>query len=340
MAWPSVVVTLLVLAGSASVAATEPSRSASQLSGPSPRPGGSGLSVVVENGRVSLSAHGVELAAVLAELSRQAGFTLSLDAALEARAARETRTTALQDLSPEHAVRRLLAPASLVFVYARDGLAEVLAYDDPRGTAREVRTPVPGARTKPRPMVEGTGPVTPKPRPLVESSAMPIDKPVPVFDGPSGEKPAPLGPADEPLTDTEQARPDPAALEAQVLSATDAAVRWRAMEDLAQSGDTARASSTASRVLAQERDPEVLERALTVLSDQESVPLEPLLLFASSQGEASLRVRSLQMLVERGESDSRISELLTRLARSDRSADVRESAKGLLEDLRRTANAR
>ena len=295
--------------------------------------------MVVQGARVSLSAHGVELAAVIAELSRQGGFPISMDAALEARAARETTTAVLHDLSPEDALRRLLTPASLVFVYAQDGLAEVLAYDDGASAAREI-TATRAPRTKPRPMVEGMGPLLPKPRPLVESSGVPIDKPIPVFDGPTGEKPTPVSEADEPVTDARQAQPDPAVLEAQALTAADAAVRWRAMEGLAQSGDAARISSTASRVLEEERNADVLERALTVLSDQSSVPLDPLLRFAASQSQTSLRVRALQMLVERGEDDSRVSELLTRLARTDRSSDVRASAKAILDDLRRTTAPR
>ena len=309
------VASLLVLAGWTSLGFAEPSR----------------LSVVVQGGRVSVSAHGVALAVVLTELGRHGGFAIGLDAALEARAARETTTTVLDDLSPEHALRRLLAPASLVFVYAQDGLAEVLAFDDEASDAREITR----ASAKPRPIVDETGPPMPKPLPLVDESGPPIDKPVPVFDGPSGTKPALASQTDESFL----AQPplDPVVLEAQALTATDASVRWRAMEGLAASGEAERASSTAARALETERNPDVLERALTVLSEQSSVPLDPLLRFAASQNQASLRVRALQMLVARGEDDSRVSGLLIRLARTDRSPDVRASARAILDDLHRPA---
>ena len=59
-------------------------------------------------------------------------------------------------------------------------------------------------------------------------------------------------------------------------------------------GDAALASNTAARVLGQERDEGVRERALTVLSELGSVPLEPLLRCAASAGHPDLRVRALQ----------------------------------------------
>jgi hypothetical protein len=83
----------------------------------------------------------------------------------------------------------------------------------------------------------------------------------------------------------------------------------------------------------------VLDRALTVLFEVESVPLEPLLRFAASDGHPALRVRALQWLTDRAKADPRVSELLVRLARSDGSSDVRESSKDLLDDLRRDATA-
>lgn len=312
--WLRAVFPLLVLLGWTSASPGEPSR----------------FAVVVHAGRVSVTARGAELVDVLAELSRQGWFSMRLDAALEARVARETTTAVLRDLTLEHALRRLLGTANLVFVYARDGLAEVLAYEDRAEVARALNGATGSRGVKPGvPVVEATGLPGVKPGiPVVEGTESP------------GVKPGIFSQADGPFRDGGDVRPDPARLEAEALTAADPAVRSLALEGLAETGDAALASNTAARVLGQERDEGVLERALTVLSEQESVPLEPLLRFAASHGHPDLRVRALQWLADRGEGDSRVSELLMSLARSDRSSDVRESAKDLLHDLRRDEAAR
>jgi hypothetical protein len=90
---------------------------------------------------------------------------------------------------------------------------------------------------------------------------------------------------------------------------------------------------TALDVLARERDPEVLETALGGLMGLESVPVEPLLEFAERQRNPDLSIQALELLSEHGRSDPRVSDLLTKLARESKNAEVREAAQDLLEDL-------
>jgi Esterase-like activity of phytase len=98
-------------------------------------------------------------------------------------------------------------------------------------------------------------------------------------------------------------RPDPARLAAEALMDADPAIRSTALETLAESGDSEATSTTAAEVLAHERDAGVLDRALAVLSEQEAMPLDPVLRFAGGDGDPGLRMRALSLLTDRGNED-------------------------------------
>ena len=100
--------------------------------------------VVLQGGRISVTAHGAPLMDVLAEVSRQGGFPIRLDAGLQGQVARARTDAVFDSVTPEHELRRLLQTESLVFVYTGNGLAEVRGYADrarraPRGVEAHPR---------------------------------------------------------------------------------------------------------------------------------------------------------------------------------------------------------
>src|SRR5262245_8722683 len=258
------------------------------------------VTVGVEDNRLSVVGGGAVLSDVLAEIGRQARLLFRLDPALEARVAEERTDAVIEALSPEQALRRLLPTDSLIFVYGANGLAEVRGYAD-RGQRR----------------AQGNG----------RARLQEMD---------SGAT-AGAGPA---MRSDEGASVDRAHLASQALTDADPEVRATALESLAGSGDAESAVATAAEVLARDRDEAVLDRALAVLGEQDTMPLEPVLRFAAGDGDPDLRMRALSMLRHRGDEDARVHGLLTRVARDDRSADVRETAKALLDDLRRHSGIR
>jgi len=122
-------------------------------------------------------------------------------------------------------------------------------------------------------------------------------------------------------------------LQREALRNPDPHARAIALDEMARKGDEALARDTALEVLRRDGDERVLARALTVLSDLERVPLDPILKFAATNRGAYLRVQALELLGEHGREDSRVTALLRTLSRRDPDAEVRESAKALLEDL-------
>ena len=95
--------------------------------------------------------------------------------------------------------------------------------------------------------------------------------------------------ASPPVRGDVEVRPDPARLAAEALTDADPETRSTALETLAESGNADAASSTAAEVLARESDAGVLDRALAVLSEQETMPLDPVLRFAGGDGDPDLR---------------------------------------------------
>ena len=122
-------------------------------------------------------------------------------------------------------------------------------------------------------------------------------------------------------------------LRGEALNNPDPAERSMAIEKLAGSGDQKLALETALGVLERERSPEVLKSALDLLLDQESVPLEPLLTLAASDREPATRLQALTLLSKHGARDTRVSEFLRTLAKSDTNEVVQKTAESLMQDL-------
>jgi len=124
----------------------------------------------------------------------------------------------------------------------------------------------------------------------------------------------------------------PGRLRSEALGNPDPAERASALDRLAASSDRALALWTALDVLEREREPEVLESALNLLSAQESVPVEPLLRIAVAGRDPTQRVQALELAAEQGKADPRVRGLLKTLS-TDQAEEVREAAQRLLEDL-------
>ncbi len=86
------------------------------------------LSVTLEADRLSMSVREAVLADVLAEVARASGVAIAIDAALRAELDQERVTVAMDRVPLEDAVRRLLGGRDAMFLYGRDGLAEVRVY--------------------------------------------------------------------------------------------------------------------------------------------------------------------------------------------------------------------
>ncbi len=147
---------------------------------------------------------------------------------------------------------------------------------------------------------------------------------------PSRQGPKSRRPTGQPTSATED---DPARLRSEALGNPDPAERASALDRLAGSSDQALTVATALDVLEREREPEVLESALSLLSVQESVPLEPLLRFATTARDPAHRTQALEMAAEHGKGDPRVRSLLGRLSTTDKAEEVREAAQRLLDDL-------
>jgi len=105
------------------------------------------------------------------------------------------------------------------------------------------------------------------------------------------------------------------------------------LDAMAAAGDEEGTVRAAVEVLERERDPETRETALSALGGLESVPVDPLLRVAETEGDPDLKIQALQLLIEHGRSDPRVSALLTKLTKESDSTEVREAAESLLEDL-------
>ena len=83
-------------------------------------------------------------------------------------------------------------------------------------------------------------------------------------------------------------------------------------------------------ILARATQPELIEDALDVLDNLETVPAEPLLAFAGGQRPAALRGQALRVLVRHWPKDPRVAALV-RASTRDPDAGVSELARALLE---------
>jgi hypothetical protein len=271
------------------------------------------FTVILEGERLSVAARGATLQEVLAEISRQGGFQLHTEAAVTARLAREPVNASFSDLSVEEGLRRLLGADNLVFIYSQARLEDVQVYA--AGSRRE--WPV-TKRAASRKISDEPQTVAVKSGSAEGSAAQPVQKSMIPERAP------------EPTDDA-----DPALRQEEALSHPDPSRRSAALEGVAGTGDERLARYTAVAVLERERDEGVRETALGILLDLESTPLDVIARLAAAEQEPEpFRVRALQLLADRGGTDSRVVALLEGLARSDAHEDVRESATALLQDLR------
>ena len=98
------------------------------------------LNVTLHDARLSVNARAASLQHILAEISRVSGISVYLEAGLETQLGDETTTVALEDLTVEEGLRRLLRHKNFIFAYSSTGLAEVKVYVE--GTGDFHRLPV------------------------------------------------------------------------------------------------------------------------------------------------------------------------------------------------------
>jgi hypothetical protein len=136
---------------------------------------------------------------------------------------------------------------------------------------------------------------------------------------------------------TEEPVDDPAEvarLRQAALNASDPSARREALEELSTMNDTTMLKDTLIHVLARERDGRVLETVLALgAQHDDALPVEALRSFVTSDRDATVRTIALDHLVSRGGNDPLMRNLLSTLAASDASEEMRDAAKNALESL-------
>jgi hypothetical protein len=266
------------------------------------------LSVKWNQGFLAVSARDTVLRDILSEMSRVSGIRVYLESSI---AAEERLTIDFDGLTPEEGLRRLLRANNFILVYSSGALAEVRVYTEGRG--QFVRLATPAAAPSPR-AARARRSGAAQPQAATEAKT----------------EPAPPARAAAAAPDAELVR-----LRTQALSNPDPSERAAGLDELASSDNIELALGTATRVLETERVSEVLQSALGVLANLDSVPLEPILAFINGERvqDADVRIQALEILTEHGQNDPRVRDVLTRVARSDKNNDVRKTAQDLLDDL-------
>lgn len=149
-------------------------------------------------------------------------------------------------------------------------------------------------------------------------------------------RPATIQPAAAPLARA-RATPPSAAEIAQLQNTalwnTDPGERSRALSRLSAFTDSSFARETALTALERERDSMVIDTAMALLRLQESVPIAPILQFASAGDRpGELRAQALELANEHGREDPTLRRALRILA-NDRDEDVRDTARRILQDI-------
>jgi hypothetical protein len=103
--------------------------------------------------------------------------------------------------------------------------------------------------------------------------------------------------------------------------------RIAALEELTGRSDEAVVRDTALEMLARDRDPQVLETALDVVSTLKSVPLDQIAQFVAAAREPALRIQALDILGDRVKEDPRVKIWLQSLSVTDGDDDVRSAAR-------------
>jgi hypothetical protein len=251
------------------------------------------VSVQLEGGRLSLTAETAPLGGVLAAIAEASGIAVRVDPTAQSEVMARPVTLRLERLEVERAMAQVLGSAHYVFLYSPAGLAEVRIYASSPGGAR---------------LASGRG------------------------DAARAGNPAGRSADDEDEEDAER-RAEAARWSRESTAALDPDERVQALERLSEVGDPALITRTALDVLQRDKHAEVLDAALDLLADQESLAIEPLLQFAAATPDRGLRVRALEILAERSPDDPRVPGLVRTLASRDPDPDFRETAAELLRSV-------
>lgn len=256
------------------------------------------LSVAISNGRLSVTAQEVPLVTLLGQISRLSGIRIRLDEAAKSQSAQELTTIAFAAVPLEDALGRVLRGRDVIVAYSRGGgIEEVRVY---------------GTRAQHRLSPSSNAPVV---RGVLESD--PINR---VVD--TRLRAADAREADDRARVTQ--------LRSDVMSHPEPRRRLSALERLTASADQQVIIDALAQVMEKESDRAVLDRALDIVADHDSIPLEPLLKLAMSKQPPSVRIKALKRLSEQGGKDPRVLETLRTLLH-DPTVGIRNTAQRLLD---------
>jgi len=270
----------------------------------------SAITLTVRNGLISLEARTVPLRAVVEAITERTGVRVLFDGSSRA-ALDELVDIAIQDVPVENALRLLLRGRNLVFVYGPARLAEARVYARAQATASAV-PPAASVSSTPRTgSPGGGGPAAAAPRAMGPATAAPAARP----SGP---------PADAATL---------AGLQREVLEHPDPVVRGRALESIVGSGDAARARDAALAMLDREPNSTLLQRALDLLAEDRTIPLDSVIKLALANPTPEVRVKALIHLGADAGRDARVRQTLEASAANDPAPNVRDAARALLQQL-------
>jgi hypothetical protein len=267
------------------------------------------ITLTVRDGLLSLEAREASLQAVIDEVTRRTGVRVHFD---EGSAARLDELVAIQirDVSVEDALRLLLRGRDLVFVYGPRRLAEARVYARSQTTAAAVP---PAASVSSTPTTGA--PAAFAPAPGNAASAAPA---------PTASAPA----AGPPLDSATLAR-----LRSEALESPDPGVRARALERITATGDAAPTRDVAVAMLDRESNTDLLQRALDLVADDRTVPLDPVVKLALANPAPEVRVKALTHLGADADRNPRARQTLEASASNDPAPTVRDAARALLQQL-------
>ena len=199
----------------------------------------------------------------------------------------------IHDVPVEDALRLLLRGRDLVFVYGLRRLAEAHVYARSQPTAAAVP---PAASVSSTPTTGSPAAFAPVPGPPLDSATL-------------------------------------AGLRSEVLESPDPGVRARALERIAATGDAAPIRDVAVAMLDRESNTDLLQRALDLVADDRTVPLDPVVKLALANPAPEIRVKALTHLGADADRNPRARQTLEASASSDPAPNVRDAARALLQQL-------
>jgi hypothetical protein len=259
------------------------------------------ITLTVRHGLLSLEARDVPLQTIVEAITERTGVRVRFDES-SASALDELVEISLQDVSMENALRLLLRGRDLVFVYGPGHLAEARVY------GRAARAPV----AAPPAASVGATPAAPPSAALAPGAAPPATPPV----------------AATPLDAATLTR-----LRSEALDSPDPDARARALESIAATGDGARIRDVAVAMLDRETNAGLLQRALDLVAEDRTVPLDPVVKLALSNPAPEVRVKALTHLGADAGHAPRARQTLEASAVNDPAPNVRDAARTLLQQV-------